>query len=185
MTGVRHRVLGASDVSATTVRRSRRPGGRAPHRRIEHDVQQRAEGLPIYQDNARQLSDFTYSQGYQHALSAHSLASGYGFNRGTVIYFAVDYDATRDEIDAAIVPYFHGVAAGLAYNGRRYVHGVYGSRNVCTVVSRQTGARYSFVSGMSWGFSGNLGFPIPANWSFNQIKEFKVTQRVGHLRPRP
>ncbi|MFF5640705.1 glycoside hydrolase domain-containing protein [[Kitasatospora] papulosa] len=131
--------------------------------------------FPIYQDNARQLSDFTYSQGYQHALNAHSLASGYGFNRGTVIYFAVDYDATRDEIDAAIVPYFHGVAAGLAYNGRRYVHGVYGSRNVCTVVSRQTGARYSFVSGMSWGFSGNLGFPIPANWSFNQIKEFKVT----------
>ncbi|GAA3002311.1 glycoside hydrolase domain-containing protein [Streptomyces fulvorobeus] len=131
--------------------------------------------FPIYQDNARELADFTYSQGYQHALNAHKLAAGYGFNRGTVIYFAVDYDATREEIDAAIVPYFHGVAAGLAYNGKRYVHGVYGSRNVCTVVSRQTGARFSFVSGMSWGFSGNLGFPIPANWSFNQIKEFKVT----------
>ncbi|MEV2248456.1 glycoside hydrolase domain-containing protein [Streptomyces sp. NPDC049970] len=131
--------------------------------------------FPIYQDNARQLSDFTYSHGYQHALNAHQLAAGYGFNRGTVIYFAVDYDATREEIDAAIVPYFHGIAAGLSYNGKRYVHGVYGSRNVCTVVSRQTGARYSFISGMSWGFSGNLGFPIPANWSFNQIKEFKVT----------
>ncbi len=131
--------------------------------------------FPIYQDNARQLSDFTYSQGYQHALKAHQLASDYGFNRGTVIYFAVDYDATREEIDSAIVPYFHGVAAGLAYNGKRYVHGVYGSRNVCTVVSRQTGARFSFVSGMSWGFSGNLGIPIPANWSYNQIKEFKVT----------
>ena len=131
--------------------------------------------FPIYQDNARQLSDFTYTQGYQHALKAHELASDYKFNRGTVIYFAVDYDATRGEIDAAIVPYFHGVAAGLAYHGSRYVHGVYGSRNVCTVVSRETRARYSFVSGMSWGFSGNLGFPIPANWSFNQIKEFQVT----------
>ncbi|MER5356901.1 glycoside hydrolase domain-containing protein [Streptomyces sp. NPDC002785] len=131
--------------------------------------------FPIYQDNARQLADFTYTRGYQHALNAHKLAADYGFNRGTVIYFAVDYDATREEIDAAIVPYFHGVAAALAYNGKRYVHGVYGSRNVCTVVSRQTGARYSFVSGMSWGFSGNLGIPTPANWSFNQIKEFKVT----------
>ncbi|WP_432023597.1 glycoside hydrolase domain-containing protein [Streptomyces parvus] len=131
--------------------------------------------FPIYQDNARKFADFTYTQGYQHALNAHKLAAEYGFNRGTVIYFAVDYDATRGEIDAAIVPYFHGVAAGLRYHGKRFVHGVYGSRNVCTVVSRQTGARYSFVSGMSWGFSGNLGVPIPANWSYNQIKEIKVT----------
>ncbi|MEU6222565.1 glycoside hydrolase domain-containing protein [Streptomyces sp. NPDC047042] len=131
--------------------------------------------FPIYQDNARKLSDFTYSTGYQHALNAHTLAAGYGFNRGTTIYFAVDYDATQEEIDAAIVPYFHGVAAGLAYNGKRYIHGVYGSRNVCTNVTKQTGARYSFVSGMSWGFSGNLGFPIPANWSYNQIKEIDIT----------
>ncbi|WP_053743186.1 glycoside hydrolase domain-containing protein [Streptomyces sp. NRRL WC-3618] len=131
--------------------------------------------FPIYQDNARRLADFTYTAGYQHALNAHSLAVGYGFNRGTTIYFSVDYDATQDEIDSAVVPYFHGVAAGLAYNGKRYIHGVYGSRNVCTNVTKQTGARYSFVSGMSYGFSGNLGFPIPANWSFNQIKEIDIT----------
>ncbi|MEU8759681.1 glycoside hydrolase domain-containing protein [Streptomyces sp. NPDC048659] len=130
--------------------------------------------FPIYQDNARQLSDFTYTKGYQHALNAHSLASGYGFNRGTVLYFAVDYDATQDEIDSAIVPYFQGVAAGLAGQGKKYVHGVYGSRNVCINVTNRTFARYSFVSGMSWGFSGNLGFTLPNNWSFNQIKEFQV-----------
>lgn len=131
--------------------------------------------LPIYQDNARQLSDFTYAQGYQHASKAHELAAGYGFNRGTVIYFAVDYDATQEDIDAAIVPYFQGVQAGLGASGKKYVHGVYGSRNVCLNVTAKTFARYSFVSGMSWGFSGNLGFPLPANWSFNQIKEFTVT----------
>ena len=131
--------------------------------------------LPIYQDNARQLSDFTYSQGYAHALNAHALASGYGFNRGTVIYFAVDYDATQDAIDSAIVPYFQGVQMGLASQGKKYLHGVYGSRNVCTNVTNKTFARYSFVSGMSWGFSGNLGFTLPPNWSYNQIKEFQVT----------
>lgn len=131
--------------------------------------------LPIYQDNARTLSDFTYSQGYLHALNAHQLAASYGFNRGTVIYFAVDYDATQEDIDTAIIPYFQGVQAGLAYSGKKYVHGVYGSRNVCINVSEATFARYSFVSGMSWGFSGNLGFPLPRNWSFNQIKEFTVT----------
>ncbi|MDX3853439.1 glycoside hydrolase domain-containing protein [Streptomyces sp. AK02-01A] len=131
--------------------------------------------FPIYQDNARELADFTYGQGYQHALNAHQLASGYGFNRGTVIYFAVDYDATQEEIDSAIVPYFQGVSAGLAGQGKKYLHGVYGSRNVCSNVTNKTFARYSFVSGMSWGFSGNLGFTLPTNWSFNQIKEFRVT----------
>ena len=130
--------------------------------------------LPIYQDNARQLSDFTYSQGFQHALNAHQLATGFGFNRGTVIYFAVDYDATQDDIDAVIIPYFQGIQTGLASKGKKYVHGVYGSRNVCTNVTNKTYARHSFVSGMSWGFSGNLGFPLPWNWSFNQIKEFEV-----------
>ncbi|WJK38137.1 DUF1906 domain-containing protein [Solwaraspora sp. WMMA2056] len=130
--------------------------------------------FPIYQDDGRRLSDFSYGIGYQHALNAHSLAVGYGFNKGTVIYFAVDYDATQAEIDSAIVPYFHGVVAGLASRGKRYIHGVYGSRNVCWNVTNRTFARYSFVSGMSWGFSGNLGFTLPPNWSFNQIKEFVV-----------
>lgn len=131
--------------------------------------------FPIYQDNGRQLSDFTYASGYQAALKAHTLASGYGFDRGTVIYFAVDYDATQTEIDSAVVPYFLGISAGLASQGKRYIHGVYGSRNVCSNVTARTFARASFVSGMSWGFSGNLGFPLPPNWSFNQIKEFSVS----------
>ncbi|MBV2156553.1 glycoside hydrolase domain-containing protein [Kitasatospora sp. SUK 42] len=131
--------------------------------------------FPIYQDNARKLGDFGYSQGYQHGRAAHEYAAGYGFNRGTVIYFAVDYDATGEEITSNIIPYFNGVYAGLASMGKRYVHGVYGSRNVCTQVTKATYARYSFVSGMSWGFSGNLGFPLPQNWAFNQIKEFKYS----------
>ncbi|MFJ3596109.1 MULTISPECIES: glycoside hydrolase domain-containing protein [unclassified Streptomyces] len=129
--------------------------------------------FPIYQDNARQLGDFSHSTGYRHAREAHERAVGYGFNRGTVIYFAADYDATDPEITSNIIPYFQGVAAGLASKGKRYVHGVYGSRNVCARITDATYARWSFVSGMSWGFSGNLGFPLPANWAFNQIKEFR------------
>ncbi|MGW7075485.1 glycoside hydrolase domain-containing protein [Streptomyces sp. NPDC054866] len=133
--------------------------------------------FPIYQDNARKLADFTYGNGHQHGLNAHKLASGYGFNPGTTIYFAVDYDATQEAIDGpsqGIITYFHGVQAALASQGKKYHHGVYGSRNVCRNVTDKTFSRYSFVSGMSWGFSGNLGFPLPRNWSFNQIKEFKV-----------
>ncbi|MFD5112240.1 glycoside hydrolase domain-containing protein [Streptomyces sp. NPDC058391] len=127
--------------------------------------------FPIFQDNGRLLSDFDYPKGYQHGLLAHERASFYGFNRSTVIYFAVDYDATSEEIASNIIPYFHGVSAALSSKGKRYIHGVYGSRNVCSKVTKETYARYSFISGMSWGFSGNLGFPMPTNWSFTQIKE--------------
>lgn len=76
------------------------------------------------------------------------------------------------EIDSNIKPYFEGVKAAFADQGDRYVFGVYGSRNVCSRISGEVGARWSLVSGMSWGFSGNLGYPLPANWSFNQIREY-------------
>ncbi|MFC7490501.1 MULTISPECIES: glycoside hydrolase domain-containing protein [unclassified Knoellia] len=131
--------------------------------------------FPIWQYNARLLGDFTWSEGYSHAQKAHDRMVHYGFNRGAIIYFAVDYDATDPEITSNIVPYFRGVQAGLANRGHRYRAGVYGSRNVCTRVSNETLVVSSFVSGMSWGFSGNLGFPLPYNWAFNQIKEFRYT----------
>ncbi|WP_216212399.1 glycoside hydrolase domain-containing protein [Amycolatopsis aidingensis] len=131
--------------------------------------------FPIWQYNARELSDFTFSNGFQDGLRAHARGLHYGFNRGTVIYFAVDYDATQAEIESNIIPYFNGIVSGLSNQGKRYVHGVYGSRNVCSQVTKATYARWSFVSGMSWGFSGNLGFPLPENWAFNQIKEFSFS----------
>ncbi|KGI82295.1 hypothetical protein IL38_06050 [Actinopolyspora erythraea] len=129
--------------------------------------------FPIWQYNARDLEDFNYSSGYQHGLQAHDRGEHYGFNWGTVIYFAVDYDATDPEITSNIIPYFQGVQGALNSQGSRFIPGVYGSRNVCARASSEAYVSHSFVSGMSWGFSGNLGFPLPLNWAFNQIKEFE------------
>lgn len=143
-----------------------------------------ANGLrmfPISQYYGGERDYFTYTQGFTDALGAHAKAVSHGFNAGTVIYFAVDYDATQEEIDSHIVPYFYGVVAGLASKGKRYVHGVYGSRNVCAEVTRQTYARWSFVSGMSTGFSGNMGFPLPENWAFNQIQTLFVGSGDGRI----
>lgn len=131
--------------------------------------------FPIFQYDAYKLEHFSYPTGYQHGLKAHERAKHYGFNRGTVIYFAVDYDATNEDITSNILPYFHGVVSALRSQGGRYVPGVYGSRNVSGRVTNEAYVQWAFVSGMSWGFSGNLGFPLPKNWSFNQIKEFKFT----------
>lgn len=140
----------------------------------------RLKVFPIYQSYGGEASYFTYSQGHSDALDAQIAAEAYGFDAGTVIYFAVDYDATDEEIGTQIVPYFVGVSAGLR-ESNKYFHGVYGSRNICAHVTTETGARWSFVSGMSTGFSGNMGFPLPRNWAFNQIATITVGSGDGAI----
>ncbi len=137
--------------------------------------------FPISQYYGGERDYFTYQQGLADARGAHAAAVGHGFGTNTVIYFAVDYDASQDEIDSNIVPYFRGVAGALSSLGRRFVHGVYGSRNVCAEVTRQTGAIWSFVSGMSTGFSGNMGFSLPANWVLNQVQTRTVGSGAGAI----
>ncbi|MBA3488724.1 MAG: DUF1906 domain-containing protein, partial [Longispora sp.] len=126
--------------------------------------------FPIFQYNGTQLGNFTYLKGYDQGKIAHQKALDHRIPPGACVYFAVDYDAMDVDIDTNVKPYFQGVKAGLAELGNRYTYGVYGSRNVCTRVSFEVGARWSLVSGMSWGYSGNLGYPLPENWSFNQIR---------------
>jgi len=135
--------------------------------------------FPIFQYNGTQLANFTYQKGYDQARIAHQKAVEHRLPAGTCIYFAVDYDALDVDIDSNIKPYFVGVLAALAELENRYLVGVYGSRNVCIRVTHEVGARWSLVSGMSWGYSGNLGFPLPDNWSFNQIREYEFQSGWG------
>ncbi len=132
-----------------------------------------ANGLtffPIYQESNNALNLFDQAHGTAQAQAAHSNALALGLPRGSLIYFAVDYDATADEVRSNIIPYFRAIASSFEGLGNRYSIGVYGSRNICSMVCDAGGAISSFVSGMSTGYSGNLGFPLPANWAFDQIK---------------
>jgi peptidoglycan hydrolase-like protein with peptidoglycan-binding domain len=126
--------------------------------------------FPISQYYGGNVDYFSYSQGFEDGVGAYAAAEGHRFDTGTVIYFAVDFDATQADIDEGVIPYFHGVTAALTVRGDKYTLGVYGSRNVCIDVSNRAGALWSFVSGMSTGFSGNLGYPLPKNWAFNQFR---------------
>lgn len=144
---------------------------------FEHGLQV----FPISQYYGGDRDYFTEAQGRQDARDAHTAALRNGFRPGTVIFFAVDYDATQDEVDYHVVPYFRGVVAGLDAAGGRYRHGVYGSRNVCTQVTKQTKARWSFVAGMSIGYSGNLGFGLPENWAFNQVRTLTTGDGDGKI----
>lgn len=55
-----------------------------------------------------------------------------------------------------------------------YQVGVYGTRNVCSHVITGGLAKYCFVSDMSTGYSGNLGYAMPASWSFDQFIEYSI-----------
>lgn len=130
--------------------------------------------FPIYQDEGNALIDFSYPQGVAAGNGAAEAATSFGIPYGTVIYFSVDFDATDDDITSAIIPHFQGVNNGMAAMGSQYAIGVYGCRNTCIRLAAEGLTTRSFVSGMSTGYSGNLGYPLPDNWAFDQIKDFTL-----------
>ncbi|MEV6782171.1 glycoside hydrolase domain-containing protein [Streptomyces sp. NPDC051098] len=130
--------------------------------------------FPIYQTWGGSADYFSYSQGLHDAHDAIVWARRHGFQDGARIYFAVDFDALDGEVTASVLPHFRGVHHAIT-SYSRYRIGVYGARNVCRRVSDAGYADASFVSDMSSGFSGNLGYALPANWAFDQI----ATRTVG------
>jgi peptidoglycan hydrolase-like protein with peptidoglycan-binding domain len=135
----------------------------------------------IFEEGNYEMSWFTYEQGIADADRANTAALNYGIPGGAVIYFTVDVDAEQSDIDAVILPYFRGVQAGFADISSDYVAGCYGTRNVCTNVYNRGLASYSFVAGLSTGWSGNLGFPLSPNWAFNQIETLTVGSGAGAI----
>ncbi|WP_406059171.1 DUF1906 domain-containing protein [Streptomyces sp. NBC_01077] len=131
--------------------------------------------FPIYQTWARSVDYYSVAQGVADCMNAAFKAEEHGFKPGSRIYFAVDYDAVNDEVSSHILPYFKSVRDQMNRLGSPYRIGVYGPRNACARVSSAGYAETSFVSDMSSGFSGNLGYAMPENWAFDQI----VTKWVG------
>ncbi|EHN79283.1 glycoside hydrolase domain-containing protein [Streptomyces coelicoflavus] len=155
-------------------------GGTVPEKEIQSGELQTIadEGMrcfPIYQTFGRGASDFSYPLGRAAGQAAINAALDHGFKSGARIFFAVDFDAYDYEVTDSVLPHFKGIEDAMRDDGNRYTVGVYGPRNVCTRVSDAGHASASFVSDMSSGFSGNFGYPLPANWAYDQI----VTKTVG------
>lgn len=136
--------------------------------------------FPIYQTWSRSADYFKYSQGCIDATSAIEWAQIHGFKPGTIIYFAVDYDAMDGEVTDYILPHFKGIYRTVGENSS-YGVGIYGPRNICQRVADAGYAATSFVSDMSSGFAGNLGYPLPTNWAFDQIATVKVGTGDGAI----
>lgn len=140
----------------------------------------------IYQDDADWWQNhdslreyFSYERGYADARKAVKAALSLGIKNGEFIYFAVDFDYMAEEVIQRVVPHFQGINDYIASVGNSYRIGIYGSRNTCGIVWGKELSESSFVSDMSTGYSGNLGFPIPLNWAFDQIKEYDQTSSEG------
>lgn len=136
--------------------------------------------FPIFQTWSRSADYFSYNQGTSDAFKAIDWAQYHGFKPGTIIYFAVDYDAMDGEVTEYIVPHFRGVMRTIGENSS-YGVGVYGPRNVCQRIADAGYSATSFVSDMSSGFSGNLGYPMPTNWAFDQIATITVGSGTGSI----
>lgn len=129
------------------------------------------ELFPIFQESTTDITYFTEERGVLDYFLATNAAYNFGIPEGSIIYFAVDLDAQNTDIRDYILPYFSGVASAVE---KPYKIGVYGTRNVCTQVGNMNYAVASFVSNMSSGFSGNMGFKMPDNWSFDQFAEISI-----------
>ena len=115
---------------------------------------------------------FSPSQGRADAEKAFAVAKSLGIPEGEVIYFAVDYDFVKSQVQSMVIPYFREIWRYAEQQGNPYRIGIYGARNTCTLVGNAGWTSSSFVSDMSTGYSGNLGYPLPDDWAFDQIKEF-------------
>lgn len=133
--------------------------------------------FPIYQTDGARASYFNAEQGAKDALAAEQAARQKGVPRGTIIYFAVDFDALDYNIDESILPHFAALFSTIS----GYRVGIYAPRNVCSRVADAGYSVSSFVSDMSTGFSGNLGFPLPKNWAFDQISNIYISHNGNSL----
>lgn len=128
--------------------------------------------FPIFQEGAVYIEKFTEARGLSDGEKAIAAAYSLGIPYGTTIYFAIDYDMMDGEVTSHGIPYFKGINQAFRNTNYAYQVEVYGARNVCSRIASAGCAIHSFVSDMSTGFSGNMGYRIPSNWAFDQFHEF-------------
>lgn len=132
--------------------------------------------IPIFQGDGTGNSSFNYNQGLLDAFEAITAANRFNLPKDAIIYFAVDYDPQDHEIIDYIFPYFKGICDKIkTIFGSNHKIAIYGTRNVCTTIQTLIPeVLTSYVSNMSSGFSGNLGYKMPIDWNFDQFDEISI-----------
>lgn len=123
----------------------------------------------VYEGAGDKLSVFSYDMGFKDAAFARDYGAQIGVPGGAAIYFAVDFDATANQINHQIVDYFRGVGGAFALRGpASYRVGVYGSGMVCKAIKDTTKlAGFSWVS-CSMGWTGSRAYAAGNTWNLIQ-----------------
>ncbi len=131
--------------------------------------------FPIFQESVTTPAptDFNEMRGATDALRAFNAAFRLGLKKGNTIYFAIDCDVTDENISDYVIPYFRGILSKFNSTKQYYKIGVYGARNTCRRLLENNLVVNCFVSNMSTGYSGNLGYTMPEQWAFEQYIEKK------------
>lgn len=132
--------------------------------------------LPIHQRFNNSPEVMTRANGRAHGIEAIERCLTLGLPTDSLVFFAVDFDALGEAIRGPVADYFRGVADAFETSLTADLKvGIYGTRNVCSIIiDEEELAEAAFVAGMSTGFSGNMGFPMPAQWHYNQIVEIQT-----------
>lgn len=122
----------------------------------------------VYEDGPTTPNYFSFGRGQADGTRAAQQAGLFGAPAGTTLYFAVDYDASADDINGVITQYFNGVAGALkslaAANGPAYSVGVYGSGATCSTITAAGLATCGWLA-QSHGWNGHDSY---SSWSICQ-----------------
>ncbi|UTY60483.1 DUF2272 domain-containing protein [Massilia sp. erpn] len=120
--------------------------------------------VAVYEDGPTAADYFSRARGEQDGKHAYAYARNVGQPTDSAIYFAVDYDATQQDVAGPITQYFQGVKAGLAASNpgqTPYPIGVYGSGRVCAAIKDKLQlATYAWLA-ESHGWAGHAAYTKP------------------------
>lgn len=159
---------------------------RMPEKRMRQDEAQAISNVGlqlavVYQDSANAPDYFTLVRGARDGQYAYNYAiQEIGQPAGSTIYFAVDYDATQQQIQNAVSNYFLGVKQGMeeaSDDQPIYNIGVYGSGATCRLIR----ANLPFVT-YSWLALARRWREYNTYTDWN-IKQIKVTESLCGLPP--
>lgn len=122
----------------------------------------------VYEDSPTCLNYFSFGRGQADGLRAAQQAILIGAPAETTIYFAVDFDASAEEIGGPISQYFNGVYGSqksiTATHGVAYSVGVYGSGDVCKTITAAALAKHGWLAqSTAW-----RGHDTYTGWSIRQ-----------------
>jgi hypothetical protein len=122
----------------------------------------------VYEDAPTSTDYFSFGRGQADGARAAQQAHSVSAPAGTVLYFAVDYDASSDAITGVITQYFNGVSNALksfsASDDVTYRVGVYGSGATCAAITGRGLASCGWLAQAH----GWAGFDSYTDWSIRQ-----------------